>query len=167
MLLEHFHLTLNDSSHRTARRVAEAACQRMAECRRIRYYAAEALISMGRFVRTDRSSAEQLARQLRPMLSDPSEEVVGVTGETEVRGRLYHWRSERRSLSEVAIRALLAIEAELTGPEVLEAMIAQLTGAIVQCGNTALTPQYCISQWRKVCEAAGGIPACEPMEMCV
>jgi hypothetical protein len=100
---------------------------------------------------------------LERMLADEDFADVGIAGEFECAGRLFHWRRERRSPRESAIRALFAIGHMPHGDRMLKAMLAEATFAKVICGTSAVPQRFAIAEWRLASEAAGGLSVAEPL----
>jgi hypothetical protein len=100
---------------------------------------------------------------LERMLADEDFADVGITGEFECEGRLFHWRRERRSPRESAVRALFAIGHVPDGDRMLKAMLAEAMFAKVVCGTSAVPQRFAIAEWRLASEAAGGLAIAEPL----
>jgi HEAT repeat protein len=109
-----------------------------------------------------RQSADAIPA-LERMLADEDFTDVGIVGEFECEGRLFHWRRERRSPRESAIRALFAIGHVPRGDGMLKAMLAEATFAKVVCGTFAVPRRFAIAEWRLASEAVGGLSVADPL----
>jgi HEAT repeat protein len=115
----------------------------------VRATAAERLASLT----ADVARARQAIPALEKLLADEASVMVGVWGEVECEGRLYHWLQERRSPRAAAIRALFALAYVLNDQRMITAM----------CGDKAIPCRFTLSQWRSAVERAGGLVVCDPL----
>lgn len=100
---------------------------------------------------------------LERMLTDEAFAEVGILGEYECEGRLFHWRQERRSPRAGAIRALFAMGRIPDGDRMLKAMLAESMHAQVLCGKSAAAHRFTIAQWGLAVDAAGGLSMADPL----
>lgn len=98
----------------------------------------------------------QALQSLEGMLADETSMEVGVAGEFECRGRLYHWRLERRQPRTAALRALFQLGHVPQDGRMLDAMLAASQQADVVCGRASRPPRFPIAQWQAAALAAGG-----------
>jgi hypothetical protein len=109
------------------------------------------------------SEVSSAVAALQKMLVDELAAEVGIAGECPLEGRLYHWRQERRSPRQSALRALFAIGRNPEGDRTLRAMVAESMHAAIVCGNCAVPPRFSIGQWRMAVAAAGGLSVADPI----
>jgi hypothetical protein len=95
------------------------------------------------------------------LLADEASLMVGVSGEFECEGRLYHWRLERRSPRAAAVRALFAMAYVPTDNRMFKAMLGEAAHPTTICGEKAIPCRFPISQWRTAIVGAGGMAVCE------
>jgi hypothetical protein len=100
---------------------------------------------------------------LERMLTDESFAEVGIAGEFECGGRLFHWHRERRSPRASAIQALFAIGWKPDNDQILRAMLAEAKLPKIVCGESAESHRFPIAQWRMASQAAGGYAVADPL----
>jgi len=96
---------------------------------------------------------------LEQMLADEAFAEIGIPGEYECGGLLFHWRLECRSPRASAISALFAAGRIPEGDRMIRAMLAQSTHPKIVCGELAEPHRFPIAQWRSAAAAAGGLSA--------
>ena len=100
---------------------------------------------------------------LQKLLTDDAIAEVGITGDYEMEGVLYHWHLERHSPRASAIQALLHFGRVPAGDAMLGAMIAASMTAAVVCGKLVAPHRFRIVQWQSAVAAAGGLSLAEPL----
>ncbi|MBO0757222.1 MAG: HEAT repeat domain-containing protein, partial [Bradyrhizobiaceae bacterium] len=100
---------------------------------------------------------------LEQMLTDEAFAEIGISGEYECEGRLFHWRQERRSPRASAITALFAIGWVPAGDAMLKAMLAESMRAKILCGKSAVACRFTFAQWQQAVDAAGGYSVVGPL----
>ncbi len=103
------------------------------------------------------------AQVLEKLLGDDAAVEVGITEEFEYAGRLYHWRRERYSPRDAAVRGLFALGHVPADGRLFTAMLTESTQPAAVCGRCAIPCRFPIPQWGLAVEAAGGLSACEPL----
>jgi HEAT repeats len=98
---------------------------------------------------------------LEELLTDEGFAVVGIAGEFECEGRLFHWRQERRSPRAGAIRVVFATGRLPEGDRMLNAMLGESMHAKVLCAKSAAPDRFPMALWRKAVHAAGGLPTAD------
>jgi HEAT repeat protein len=102
------------------------------------------------------------AAALERLLVDGESASVGVAGEFEFDGRVYHWRQQRHCPRFEAILALFALVRVPNDDRVLNSMLTESTHAAVVCGRRAIPHRFDIEFWQRAIAAAGGLAVAEP-----
>ena len=114
----------------------------------------------------DRSVSAEASRDIAAwenQLLDETVSEVGIVGEFQCDGRLYHWRTERRSSRAAAIQKLFESGHVPQDGRMLAAMLAEAKQPAVICGKAAIPTRFRLEQWRSAVDAAGGLSRTDPL----